>query len=318
MGASTPALSTHVYPNIPKGLYPNHIYEKHPTLMKLIGKNEKQNGGLTYDPNRISATDGTTVWFAGTSLSAVISSASQTSALRKSSFSWTNLVTPITITYDERNRAPGDSEFTRIAMSEAKGEQAKLDHMNAMATKVSQGAGASNEPVGLVALVSPTATWGGIAPSDDSDWAGKAITSATVATGPSTLQDAYIPCLHDDVVPDWMPTTAALWGKFANIFGMGIQTQSKDSMNYKFGIKAFDFMTGEVVLDRDIASGDLYMLSTPDIHLKQSSQFFMKKTDPREPTAGTDIHKSLVGDITSSFILCSDKRWNQGGYVSLT
>ena len=318
MSASTPALSTHVLPNIPKNFFPNHIYEKHPTLMKLIGKNEKQNGGLTYNPNRISAVDGTSTWFAGTALTAVISSASQTSALRTSSFSWTNLITPITITYDERNRAPGDSEFTRIAMSEAKGEQAKLDHMNEMATRVMVATGSSNQPVGLVSLVSPTATWGGISPSDDTDWAGKAITSATVATGPSTLMDAYIPCMHDNDLPDWMPTTATLWGKFANIFGMGLQTMSKDSMTYKFGIKAFEFMSGEVILDRDISAGDLYMLTTKDIHLKQSTQFFMKKTDPREPTAGTDIHKSLVGDITSSFILCSDKRWNQGGYVSLT
>jgi hypothetical protein len=318
MSASTPALSTHVFPNIPKGYYPNHIYEKHPTLMKLIAKNEKQNGGLTYNPNRISATDGTSTWFAGTSLSAVISSASQTSALRTSSFSWTNLVTPITITYDERLRSPEGSEFTLIAMSAAKGEQAKLDHMNTMATKVMAGDGTSNVPVGLVNLVSPTATWGGISPSDDSDWAGKAITSATVLTGPSTLSDAYIPCMHDDTVPDWMPTTALLYTKLINIFGMGIQTQSKDDMEYKFGIKSLDYMTGKIVLDRDMPAGDLYMLSLADINFKQSNQFWMKKTDPKEPTDGTNIHKSLVGDITSSFILASGKRWNQGGYVSLT
>lgn len=316
--ATSPSLTTHVWSNIPKNVYPDHTYEDHPTLMRLIAKNQKQDGGLNYQPNRIATKDNTSTWFAGTTLSAVISSASQTSALLSETYNWTNLVTPITITYDERLRASGDSEFTRIAMEDAKGEQAKLDHMNIMASKVSAGDGTSNTPRGLLYLVASTGAYGGVDPADDADWAGNAVSTATVLTGPSVLNDAYVLCLHKNRKPKWMPTTATLFAKCQNIFGMGIQTMNKDNGAYKFGVKSMDFMYGDIYLDRDITSGDFYMLEPDVIDLKQSTKFWMKKKAPVEPTDGTNIHLSTIGYIQSSFILGATERRPHGGYTALT
>ena len=67
-------INTHVYSGIPTKFW-NQAYEQHPTLMKFIDKDEKQNGGLDYAPNRVSAQDGLGTWFAGTTMAASLSSA---------------------------------------------------------------------------------------------------------------------------------------------------------------------------------------------------------------------------------------------------
>src|ERR1017187_6620861 len=138
MGTAT-NLNTQALPNIPK-IFPDHWSHEHPPLMKFIEKGEKQNGGLSYAPNRLYAADGTSKNFAGTTLAAVISSANQTSKLLNETYNWTSSITPITLTYDEKLRA-GESEFTKVTMIEAKKKQAKLDHLNLLATNLMTGDG---------------------------------------------------------------------------------------------------------------------------------------------------------------------------------
>ena len=315
--ATSPNINTQVLSNIPKNFFPDHVYEDHPTIMKLIDKNDKQDGGLNWAPNRIATKDGTSTWFAGTSLAAVISSASQTSALLNETYTWKSVITPMTLTYDERLRANGDSEFTRIAMEDSKKEQCKLEHMDDLSEKLMTATGSSNQPIGLAVMLDPTATWGTVVPADDVDWVPNTVTASTVYSGPSVLNDAYVLCLHKGAKPKWMPTGPTLWAKSQNIFGMGIQTQNKEGGNYKFGIKSLDFMYGEIYLDRDMPSSDLWMLNPDTIKLNQSTKFWMKYKAPVEPTAGTDIHLSNVGYILSSFILGSTSRRDQGGYTTL-
>lgn len=314
---TSPNINTQVYSNIPKNFFPDHVYEDHPTVMRLIDKNETQDGGLNFAPNRIATKDATSTWFAGTSLSAVISSASQTSALLNETFNWTNVITPITIPYDERLRASGDSEFTRIAMEDSKKEQAKLDHIDQLSNKVMQGTGGSSTPIGLSVMLDPTATWGGVVPGTDTDWVSNTVTASTVYSGPSVLNDAYVLTMHKGSKAKWLPTGPTLWSKSQSIFGMGIQTINKDSGDYKFGIKSLDYMYGEIYLDRDMPTSDLWMLNPDTITLKKSSKFWNKYKAPVEPTAGTDIHVSNVGYILSSFIIGSTSRRDQGGYTTL-
>ena len=316
--ATSFSLSTLVNTNIPKNFYPDHAYDLHPTLMTFIGKAKTQDGGRSYDPNRIATKDATSTWFAGTTLSAVISSASQTGALLNETYPWTSVITPITLTYEERLKASGDSEEIRIKMQDAKKAQAKLDHMDALGAKLYAGDGTSNTPRGFLYLIQPTGAYGSADPSADADWAGQATTSATVMTGPSTLTDAYIPCMHNNREPDLMPTGATLYAKISNIFGMGIQTQNKDDQKYKFGIKGLEFMNAKIYLDRDISSGDIPFLCSDVIELRKSSKFWMKYKEPVEPTDGTNIHLSQVGYMLSSFILAATERRCHGGYTSLT
>lgn len=313
--ATSPNINTHVLPNIPAGVYPDHAYHEHPTLMKLIDKGEKQNGGLSYAPNRISAVDNLGTWFAGTSLSAVVSSASQTSKLLNETYYWTNVINPITLTYDERLRA-GDNEFTKISMLEAKKKQAKLDHLTNLATGVINGDGTNSTPYGLNEYITPSSTFGGVNPSTDSDWTTHAVTSTTYLSGPSVLQNAWQACLWNGHKPDMIPTTQDLWSRCANMFEQSIH-YADSGKSITRGIDAIKYKGAEIYMDRDLADYQLWMLVSDVLHLKQSTKFFMKMKTPEEPTAGTDIHLSNVGYILSSFILGADERRVAGGYTAL-
>ena len=316
MGATSPNINTHVLPNIPAGVYPDHAYHDHPTTMKLIEKGEKQNGGLNYAPNRISAIDNGGTWFAGTSLSAVVSSASQTSKLLNETYNWTNMINPITLTYDERLRA-GESEFAKISMLEAKKKQAKLDHMNNIAHGVMVSTGSANEPYGLSVYINPASTFGGVSPSNDADWVSKTVTAASILSGPSMLQNAWQACLWNSHRPDLIPTTQVLFSRCANMFEQTIHYQDTGK-SINRGIDAINYKGASLYMDRDLADDQLWMLCSDVLHLKQSTLAFMKMKTPDEPTAGTDIHLSNVGYILSSFIFGADERRVAGGYTSLT
>jgi hypothetical protein len=316
--ATSPSLATHVRGDIPSGMPPDHIYEDHPTYGMIVAQAKTQDGGLNYAPNRIYGKDGTSTWFAGTSLSAIISSASQTSKLLNETYNWTNLRTPITVLYDEDLRASGDPELVRISMEEAKREQARLDHEDTLANKMLQGDGSSQTPYGVLVALTPSSTLGGVDPSADTDWVPNTVTASTVYSGPSVWVDAIIPCLHKKNRPKWGPQAATIWAKTQNVFNMGILTQSKDSGVYKFGIKSLEVSGVEMYLDRDLPSNDGWLLDPDAIELRKHSRYWMKYKNPSEPTAGTDIHGSKIGYINSSFILAFPYRRSLGGYLALT
>jgi hypothetical protein len=198
--------------------------------MKFIEKGEKQNGGLNFAPNRISAKDGASTRFAGTTMAAAISSASQTSKLLNETYNWTNLITAMTLTYDEKLRAKDDSPFTKIGMLEAKKKQAKLMHLNDLASDFMTGDGTAQKPYGLSQLVDPTAIFGGVDPAVDTDWISKTITAASLLSGVSTLQNAYQATIFNEHRPKLFPTTEVLFSRCANMFEAGIHYQDKGSL----------------------------------------------------------------------------------------
>jgi len=308
--ATSPNINTHVLPIIPT-IFPDHIYHDHPTLMKLIDKGEKQDGGLNYAPNRISAVDNLGTWFAGTTLSAVVSSASQTSKLLNETYNWYSVINPITLTYDERLRA-NQGPQVKIAMIEAKKKQAKLDHMTNLAAGVINGAGDSNKPYGVAVYIDPSATFGGVVPGTDTDWVSKAVSSQLYLSGPSVMQNLFQACLWNNRKPDAIPTTEVLFSRCANMFEQTLHYQQTGA-KVERGIDTIRFKGAEVYMDRDLADYQMWMLNMEVLHLFQSSQFFLKTKTPEEPTAGTDIHLSEVGYILSSFIFGADERRVAGG-----
>ena len=309
-------INTSVLPNIPKGLYPDHIYHEHPTLMKFIDKNETQDGGLNYAPNRISAKDTAPTWFAGTSLSAAISSASQASTLLNETYNWTNVINAITLTYDDKLRA-GSSEFTKITALEAHKKQAKLSHLDALGNYFMNGTGGSQTPYGLAVLVDPTATFGGVVPATDADWTPNTSTAALVFSGLSILQDLFQACLYNGRRPDLIPTTEILFSRAANVCEGGIHYADKGA-DVARGVDTIKFKGAELYMDRDMPTAGLWMLVKDVIHLFKHTQYFMKMKTPQEPTAGTDIHVSDVGYLLSSFIVAADERRVIGGATNLT
>ncbi|MFA5149660.1 MAG: phage major capsid protein [Candidatus Omnitrophota bacterium] len=313
---SSYSMSTHVLPAIPKKFW-NHAYEEHPTTMKLIEKGETLSGGTAYDPNRVYGQDGTSTWFSGSSLAAAISSASQDTKLKKASYGWTNVITPITLTYDDKLKA-GDSEYVRINSLEVKKYQATEEHMTALATQVMQGTGSGNTPYGLQVYVTPSSTFGGVDPATDTDWVPKTTTSATTLTGQAQLHEEYLDAYRDGLWPDLGPTTDALFVRVCAVLGTGIQYKEKDSRNYQFGIEGIKFNKLTIYPDRDMPASNLWMLNSSVIHLFKSSKYFMKTKTPAEPTDGANIWVSDFGYVLSSFVLAADERWCASGWTSLS
>ena len=310
------SLSTHVLPKIPK-IYPDHVYNEHPTLTKFLEKGERQAGGLSYSPNRIAVKDGTSTWFAGTTMAAAISGASQTNRLLNANFYWTNVITPITLTYEELVKGD-EAPLAIITSLEVKKKQAELDHHDSMSSGFLNGVAAGGtQPYGLVVLVTPSSTFGGVVPGTDTDYVSNTVTAATNFNGKSTIQNAYQACLWNGRRPNICPTTQALWSRAANIFESDIHYQAAGKTANR-GLDEINFRNMSIYMDRDMAASQLWMLNEETIHLYKHSKYFEEYKAPEVPTAGADIWVGEVGYILSSFIVAADERRVHGGYLALS
>src|SRR6185369_16521502 len=185
MGATSYAQSMVALPNIPDKFWDN-VNILHPTTKALIDKNEKQDGGLNWSPTRMATVDSNGGYYAGTTTSAVTTTAQGNNILNEV-YNWVYLANAITLLASDRI-VTGTSPLVKITALESKKYSAKMYHMQLLANGVINGDGTSNLPYGLVKLVTPTATFGGVVPADDTDWVPQTTTSATVLSGPSVIE----------------------------------------------------------------------------------------------------------------------------------
>ena len=118
---TTPSISSVALPVIPSQFWDN-INTLHPTAMKFINKNEKQDGGLYYAPNRVALQDSGGGYFASTQTSAVVT-ASQSSDLLPEQFNWVHVINDMLITYDQQVRQGELGEFARAGRDEVDEQQ---------------------------------------------------------------------------------------------------------------------------------------------------------------------------------------------------
>ena len=315
------AYSTIALPNIPSKFWDN-INVEHPTLMKFIEKNETQDGGLNYSPTRIATLDSAGGYYAGTSTSAVTTAAQGNNILAET-YNWVYLANPITMLKSDFVVA-GESPLVKITAIEAKKYSAKMYHLQLLADGFINGNGTSNKPDGLVQLITPTATYGGVVPADDADWTPQTSTSATVLSGPSLVETMLNTCTWLGDSPDLAPTSRTLYSRCSAIFGAGLTYIAKNDGSATYGLNDLKIRGGKaskplsIYWDDDIPSNDFWMLDSKNISLKKSSVEFMKVLQPAEVNSALNQYAIQNGGVFSAYLTGATLRRTMGGWTSLS
>ena len=317
--ATSPSITTQAWVDIPKKFWDN-VNVLHPTTKRFLDKDEKQDGGLSYAPNRVALKDTTGGYFAATTTSAVLT-ASQTNELLNETFNWVHLINDILITYDEQIRA-GESPFTRVTALERAKYAAKMRHLDLLASGFINGVnGVSNQPDGVYQLIKPTGVYGGVDPAVDTDWASQATSSATVLSGPSIVETMIDNTAWLGNQANLLPTTRALFSRAKAIWGQGLTyTVKEGNKDATFGLEkiyiqgGLNGKPGEIYWDDDVVTGAMLALCEDVIHIKKSTLHFMDTKDPVMPESGLNVIVAEVGYILSSYITGAELRRVHGGW----
>jgi len=321
MAPTSPNINTQALPAIPSKFWDN-INTLHPTTMKFINKKDKQDGGLSYNPNRIALQDTGGGYFSSTQTSAVLT-ASQTSDLLNEVYPWVHVINDMLLTYDQQVRA-GESPYTKITALEASKYQAKQRHLVLLANGIVNGNGGGNTPSGLVTFISPTATFGGVNPSNDPDWATQTQTAATILSGPGVVETMLDSTSWLDNKATIGPTTLALMSRCKTIWGQGLNYDAKDNGEATYGLEKIFIRGGlgggvlEIYRDDDMPANNFWLIDDKNYFVKQSTLHFMDVHDPTRPESGLDILVDEVGYVLSSYITGSHLRRTSGGWTSIT
>lgn len=318
--ATAPNINTQAWVDIPKKFWDN-VNILHPTTKRFLDKDEKQDGGLSYAPNRVALKDATGGYFAATNTSAVVT-ASQSNELLNETYNWVHLINDILITYDEQIRA-GESPFTRVTALERAKYAAKMRHLDLIASGFINGVyGINNQPDGVNQLCLPTGTYGGVVPATDSDWTPQSTTAATVLSGPSIVETMIDNTAWLGEQANLFPTTRALYSRCKAIWGQGLTYQvNQDNKEATYGLEKIHIRgglngkVGEIYWDDDVVSATMYALCENVIHLKKSTLHFMDTKDPTMPESGLSVIVAEVGYILSSYITGSELRRVHGGWL---
>jgi hypothetical protein len=321
MGATTPNVNTQALPVIPSKFWDN-INTLAPTLMKFVNKNEKQDGGLYYAPNRIALKDTGGSWISSTSNSAVLT-ASQTSDLLNEQYTWKYVINDMLLTLDQQVRA-GESPYTKITALEASKYQAKQRHIQLMSTGIMTGDGTSNTPIGLQSFITPTDVFGGVDPANDPDWTPQTSTSATTLSGPSIVETMIDNASWLSNKPTIGPTTRTLFSRCKAIWGQGLTYEAKDNGQATYGLEKIFIRGGlgggtvELYWDDYMPANNMWLIDDTVVHVKQHSSRFMEVHNPERPQSGLDIIMSEVGYVFSALIFGAELRRTSGGWTNLT
>jgi hypothetical protein len=249
--------------------------------------------------------------------------ASQTNELLNETYNWVHCINDILITYDEQVRA-GESPFTRVTAMERAKYAAKMRHLDLLATGIMNGVSTNaNQPDGLVQLITPTATYGGVVPGTDTDWVSQATTIATTLSGPSIVETMIDNCSWLGEQPTHIPTTRTLFSRCKAIWGQGLTYEAKENGEATYGLEKIAIRGGlngkiaKIYWDDDMPSGNMWAIDLDVVHVKKSTLHFMDTKDPIMPESGLNIIVAEVGYVLSSYITGSEIRRVHGGWTSL-
>jgi hypothetical protein len=319
MTATSYSLATHVLPVIP-ATFEDSVNIEYPFLNKLLKKDEKQDGGLNYSPNRVATRDTGGGWFAGTATTAAVT-ASQVRNLLNSTFDWKHVINDMLLTYDQQVRA-GSSPYTKVEAANESRYSAKMHHMKLLSDAVINGDGTSNAPYGLVKFLTPAGVWGGVDPANDADFDTHATTSATVLSGPSVIETMIDNSNWMGNQPTDGPTTRPIFSKCKQIFQSGLTIIKKDGEDVTMGIPGINVLAGKsgkpvpIYWDDTVASYSLLLPDLDHFGLKKHSQYFLHIQDLERPQSGLDVNVSKVGFVLSSCIVYGGPRRTSAGFIA--
>ena len=319
--ATAYAQSMVALPLIPDRFWDN-VNHLHPTLSKLIDKGQKMDGGLNYSPTRMATVDTNGAYYAGTTTAAVVSSAQGNNILNET-YNWVYVANAITMLKSDMV-VTGTSPLVKITALESKKYAAKMRHLQLLADGAINGDGSSNKPYGLVVLVTPTSTYGGVDPAVDTDWTPQTSTAATVLSGPSIIETMLNQSTWMGDSPSATPTTRALYSRCSAIFGAGLTYIAKDSGKQTYGLNSLQVRGGlasknaDIYWDDDMPASNMWMLDIDNIDFKQSSVEFMKTRMPGDVDSGLNLYSLQNGGVFSAYITGSTLRRTTGGWTSLS
>lgn len=322
--ATSYAQSMVALPNIPDKFWDN-INILHPTTKKLIDKGEKMDGGLNWSPTRMATVDTGGGYYAGSTTAAVVTTAQGNDILNET-YNWVYCANAITMLKQD-SVVTGNSPLVKITAIESKKYSAKMYHLQLLANGIINGDGSSNAPYGLVKLVTPTATYGGVDPSQDTDWTPQTTTAATVLSGPSIIETMINSASWMGDAPTIGPTTRTLFSRISAIMGAGLTYMNKASGDNGAATYGLDTLMVrgaksngpvEIYWDDDMPASNFWLIDLNNVHLYQSSLEFMKVVMPGEVNSGLNLYSIENGGVFSAYITGSTLRRTTGGWTSLS
>jgi hypothetical protein len=307
---SIQTLDGRLLPDIAKEIT-DHLFNARPFARYLYGKKEKWRGGLEKRYNRIRAKGSNTAWLnlATTSLSGATTIASQLSA---SQFNLVGLRTPVSLTMEDILKSKS-SELAIISETQNKMTQAFKEHFDAFAAGIADGAGTSNQPVGVVQMMTPGTIVGSVDPVLESDWAPATVTASTPLSGHMVVTSLITKAMDGNDKPnigfinnDGFIACQAFASQQARL--------DKADGVAKLGFDKVVINDAEIVRDKDWAASNLTLLTDKYLHLLVDDVFDFRFSGFVTPVG--EIY--LTGDIRTAFMLTLESRRRQTGLTAYT
>jgi len=181
-------------------------------------------------------------------------------------YNWKQYAATIYISGLEKRSNMGEEQL--INLLEAKAKQAEMSLRDTMSVDAfGDGTGSAGKALtGLSALVSATATVGGLSPTTYTWWAANASTSSSfAANGISTMRTAFNSLSYGNDKPDAIFTDQTNFERYE----AALQPQERftNTKSADAGFENLTFKGVPIYFDRDCTSGKIYMLNSNYLNL---------------------------------------------------
>lgn len=307
---SIQTLDGRLLPDIAKVIV-DHYFNARPFAKWLYGKKEKWTGGLEKRYNRIRSKGSNTAWLnlATTSLSGSTTLASQLSA---SQFNLVGLRTPVSLTFEDILKSK-NSELAMISETQNKMTQGFKEHFDTFATGLQSGTGSSNQPDGVIRMMTPGTIIGAVDPVIETDWAPTTVTSSTPLSGHMVVTSLITKAMDGNDKPDigFIDNDGFIACQaFASQQGQ-LQTASGKA---NLGFDGVTINGCDIIRDKDWTANNMTLLTSKYLHLFVDDVFDFRFSGFVTPVG--EVY--LTGDIRTAFMLTLESRRRQTGLTAYT
>lgn len=177
-------------------------------------------------------------------------------------YNWKQYSASISISGAEESKNRGEAKL--ISLLESKARQAEMSLRKTMSTDI-YGDGTTNSSksfTGLAALISASASVGGIDPSTYTWWKSATGTSSSfAANGLDTMRTVINSCTFGADAPDAMFTTQTIFEYYED-YCEGIKRSVSDETTAKMGYTNLVYKGVPMYFDRSCTSGKIYVLNS--------------------------------------------------------
>ena len=236
------------------------IFDSNPLLKKIMasGQYVSQNGGLTIDIPLNYATTSASGWYTGADTLDTTDNQNITSA----SYDWKNIYANITMAEEDKLKNAGNLGVVKLLASKAMIAEKTLK--DSLGTGLYSDGTDAKSIVGLRDIVATDQTVGGIDQSANSFWQGN-VDSTTTTLSLSAMNTQFENASVDNEVPDFCPTTRAIYNLYYNLLQPQQRFMDKDQA--KGGFTSLMFNSAPLVVDSHVPASHLFMLNSKHLWL---------------------------------------------------